>query len=192
MAARRVAVITGGSSGIGEATARRLAADGCAVAILDVNRAGGEAVAKSLSGRFYKCDVADAKAVDAAAGQIETDLGPADILVTSAGLIPNSEAIMDMDMAAHDRMWQVNYNGTIHACRAFGRQAPCRGLADPARSARDHRNASRHHCIPPNSRLSDLGRTLRHPRPQIKGPLARCCAGHETAATLARDPGRKT
>jgi len=122
MAARRVAVITGGSSGIGEATARRLAADGCAVAILDVNPAGGEAVAKSLLGRFYKCDVADAKAVDAAAGQIESDLGSADILVTSAGLIPNSEAIMDMDMAAHDRMWQVNYNGTIHACRAFGRQ----------------------------------------------------------------------
>jgi NAD(P)-dependent dehydrogenase (short-subunit alcohol dehydrogenase family) len=122
MAARRVAVITGGSSGIGEATARRLAADGCAVAILDVNPAGGEAVAKSLSGRFYECDVADAEAVDAAAGQIETDLGSADILVTSAGLIPNSEAIMDMDMAAHDRMWRVNYNGTIHACRAFGRQ----------------------------------------------------------------------
>jgi NAD(P)-dependent dehydrogenase (short-subunit alcohol dehydrogenase family) len=122
MAARRVAVITGGSSGIGEATARRLAAEGCVVAILDVNRAGGEAVAKSLSGRFYQCDVADAKAVDTAAAQIEKDLGPADSLVTSAGLIPNSEAIMDMDMAAHDRMWQVNYNGTIHACRAFGRQ----------------------------------------------------------------------
>ena len=122
MAEKRVAVVTGGSSGIGEATARRLARDGCAIAVVDVNKAGGEAVAKSLSGRFYVCDVADAKAVDAAAAQIEKDLGPADILVTSAGLIPNSEAIMDMDMAAHDRMWAVNYNGTIHAARAFGRQ----------------------------------------------------------------------
>ena len=122
MAAKRVAVITGGSSGIGEAAARRLTHDGFAVAIVDVNKQGGEAVANSLSGRFYACDVADAKAVDAAAAEIEKDLGPADVLVTSAGLIPNSEAIMEMDMAAHDRMWQVNYNGTIHAARAFGRQ----------------------------------------------------------------------
>src|SRR6185437_13943926 len=50
------------------------------------------------------------------------DLGPAGILVTSAGLIPNTESIMEMDMAAHDRMWQVNYNGTVHCARAFARQ----------------------------------------------------------------------
>jgi NAD(P)-dependent dehydrogenase (short-subunit alcohol dehydrogenase family) len=121
MAERRVAVITGGSSGIGEATARRFAADGCAVAIVDVNKAGGEAVAKSLGGRFYACDVADAKAVDAVAAQIEKDLGSADILISSAGLIPNSEAIMDMDLEAHARMWRVNYDGTLHACRSFAR-----------------------------------------------------------------------
>jgi NAD(P)-dependent dehydrogenase (short-subunit alcohol dehydrogenase family) len=122
MADKRVAVITGGASGIGEATARRLARDGCAIALVDVNKAAGEAVARSLSGRFYECDVADAKAVDAAAGRVESDLGPADVLVTSAGLIPNSESIMDMDMAAHERMWAVNYTGTVHCCRAFARQ----------------------------------------------------------------------
>jgi NAD(P)-dependent dehydrogenase (short-subunit alcohol dehydrogenase family) len=124
MTKKRLAVITGGASGIGEATARRFAADGYAVAILDQNQEAGAAVASSLggSGNFYACDVTDAGLLDALAAKVEAELGPADVLVTSAGLIPNSEGIMDMDMAAHDRMWQVNYNGTVHACRSFARQ----------------------------------------------------------------------
>jgi NAD(P)-dependent dehydrogenase (short-subunit alcohol dehydrogenase family) len=124
MMTKPVAVITGGASGIGEATARRFAADGYAVAILDQNEPAGTALAKSLGGgaAFYACDVTDANRLDALAGSVEADLGPIDILVTSAGLIPNAEGVMDMDMAAHDRMWQVNYNGTVHACRSFARR----------------------------------------------------------------------
>ena len=124
MTKKQVAVITGGASGIGEATARRFAADGYTIAILDQNQEAGTAVAASLGGaaNFYACDVTDAEHLEALAAKIETELGPADVLVTSAGLIPNSEGIMDMDMAAHDRMWQVNYNGTVHACRSFARQ----------------------------------------------------------------------
>jgi NAD(P)-dependent dehydrogenase (short-subunit alcohol dehydrogenase family) len=122
-----VAVITGGASGIGEATAQRFAADGYDIAILDMNVAAGEAVAKSLASatckaKFYKCDVAEADEVDRVAAAVAKDLGPAAILASCAGLIPNTEGIMDMDMKAHDRMWRVNYHGTVHACRSFGRQ----------------------------------------------------------------------
>ncbi len=124
---KAVAVITGGSSGIGAATARLFASRGYAVAILDINQERGQKMADAISSdigsaHFYACDVSDAKSVDDAAARVERDLGLAEILVTSAGLIPNSESIMDMDLEAHDRLWQVNYHGTIHACRSFGRQ----------------------------------------------------------------------
>ena len=121
-----VAVITGGSSGLGEAAAKRFAADGYNVAIIDVDQAGGERVVRATSapGRisaFYACDVSDAKAVEKVAAAIAEDLGVVEVLVTSAALQPNPESILEMDMAAHERMWKVNYFGTIHACQSFAR-----------------------------------------------------------------------
>lgn len=121
----QVAIVTGGARGIGEAAVRKFAAAGCAVAILDVNHEKGEALARELAGaraRYYPCDVADAAAVDAVAARTQQDLGAASVLVTSAALIPNTDSVMEMDLAAHDRMWRVNYHGTVHACRSFGRQ----------------------------------------------------------------------
>ncbi len=122
-----VAVITGGARGIGEATARKFAAEGFAVAILDVNREKGTALAAELGGenkrvRYYDCDVTEESVIAEVGSRIESELGRASVLLTSAALIPNSESIMDMDLAAHDRMWRVNYHGTVHACRVFGKQ----------------------------------------------------------------------
>jgi NAD(P)-dependent dehydrogenase (short-subunit alcohol dehydrogenase family) len=123
------AVITGGASGIGAATARRFAAAGMRVALLDVNREAGEALARELGAgaAFHACDVADAAAVDRVAAAIERDAPPVRVLFTSAGLIANSETVLDMDMEAHDRVWRVNYLGTVHACRSFGRGMSARG-----------------------------------------------------------------
>ena len=125
--ATRLSVIAGGVGGIGAGPRRafplrrrRWAAGG------GEGRGGrgwGAARCPTRGGPcFFFWEVSDAKAVDAIAARVEKDLGLAEILVTSAGLIPNTESVMDMDLEAHDRMWRVNYHGTIHACRSFGRQ----------------------------------------------------------------------
>jgi NAD(P)-dependent dehydrogenase (short-subunit alcohol dehydrogenase family) len=126
-----VAVVTGGASGIGEACARRLAADGYAIAVVDINADRAAAVAAELGGvagaGSYACDVIDRDALQSVADTVESELGPVEVLVTSAGLLENSSTVMDMDVAAHDRLWQVNYHGTLHTCRAFARAMIPRG-----------------------------------------------------------------
>ncbi|MES3000345.1 MAG: SDR family oxidoreductase [Pseudomonadota bacterium] len=122
--AHRVAVITGGSGGIGAAVARRFHRDGLHVAILDTQREAGAALAAELGERaaFHFCDVTDAAAMDALAARIQQELGQPEILVTSAALTgANFGTVMDFDLEAHDKSWRVNYHGTLHACRSFGR-----------------------------------------------------------------------
>ena len=123
----RVSVITGGGSGLGEAAAMRLATDGYAVAILDIGDINGRRVARELTeaghkAKYFCCDVSDAATVEATAEAVVADLGTVEVLVTSAAMQPNPECVLDMDMAAHERMWKVNYFGTIHACQSFAKR----------------------------------------------------------------------
>src|SRR5215472_12210181 len=79
------AVVTGGASGLGEATVRALAAKGVKIAIFDMNEQKGEAVAKDVGGVFCKCNVTSEEDVDAAFAKARAAQGQERILVNCAG-----------------------------------------------------------------------------------------------------------
>src|SRR5271166_1756575 len=80
------AVVTGGASGLGAATARALAAKGVKVALLDLNAELGEKLAKELGGCFAKCDVTSEPSVDGALAEVRKAHGQERILVNCAGI----------------------------------------------------------------------------------------------------------
>jgi NAD(P)-dependent dehydrogenase (short-subunit alcohol dehydrogenase family) len=119
---RRSAVVTGGASGIGRAVCRRLARDGTAVAVLDLNRAGAEATAAAIAadgGRAaaWAVDVADGGAVRAAVAAARAALGAPTIAVSVAG-IGEFARLADMTEAQWHRMLAVHLSGTFHCVRA--------------------------------------------------------------------------
>jgi NAD(P)-dependent dehydrogenase (short-subunit alcohol dehydrogenase family) len=116
------AVITGGASGLGLATARRLAAKGVKVAIFDFNEQAGEAVAKELGGVFCKVDVTNEAQVDAAFAKSRAAIGQERILVNCAGTgvaiktasrDKQSGEIKAFPTDAFDRIIQINLVGTF-------------------------------------------------------------------------------
>ena len=119
----KVAVVTGGASGIGEAAARRFADDGYHVAILDQNTDRGPDVVRDIgdAAHFFACDVGDAEAIQTAVDGVVRALGQIDACVAAAGILETPSTILDMDPAAHDRLWQINYGGTVHTCRSVGK-----------------------------------------------------------------------
>ncbi len=89
----KVAIVTGGSQGIGEAVCRRFAEEGAKVAIVNRAREKGEALAADIGGaaRAFPCDVSSKKAVDAMVAEVAAALGPVDVLVGNAGIMINKE-----------------------------------------------------------------------------------------------------
>ena len=108
--ARHVAVVTGGAGAIGSATARAFAAEGCEVAVLDLDASAAEAVAKTLGGRALGlgCDVTDAKAVDAAFDEIVRRFGGVDIVVSNAGAAFTGD-MAGLDDAVLRRSFELNF-----------------------------------------------------------------------------------
>ncbi len=80
------AIITGGASGLGEATARALAAGGARVAVFDLDQAGAEAIAGPMGGAGFACDITDEAAVQQALARVRQSLGVSRIIVNCAGI----------------------------------------------------------------------------------------------------------
>jgi len=124
MANQRISVVTGGASGIGRATAARLAAAGDLVIVADLNEQAGHKVVDAVrrgggKSEFRRVDVAAEASVDEFARGVERDLGPVAVLVNSAGVLQNVAAIESFSLEEHDKVWAINYRGTYLCCRAF-------------------------------------------------------------------------
>src|SRR3954464_12719945 len=116
------AVITGGASGLGAATARRLAAHGVKVALFDLNEAAGEALAAELGGVFCKVDVTSETQVDAGFAKARAVIGQERVLINCAGTgtavktasrDKTTGAIVSFPTAEFDRVIQINLVGTF-------------------------------------------------------------------------------
>ena len=105
----KTAVVTGGGSGIGQAVAQRLRADGLDVAIIDVN--------PSDTDFSYTADVTDRAAVDDALTAIRAQLGPVTVLVNAAGL-EKFKRFTDITFDDWQRVIDVNLNGVFHCVQA--------------------------------------------------------------------------
>jgi len=119
----RVALVTGGARSLGKADAVTLAAEGCKVAIVDLNAEGADETAKEIEksggrARGYACDIRETAQVQDVIGKIEKDFGPVDICVNNAGMIYTLGQLKDM----RDEDWElnlaVNLTGTFKVTRA--------------------------------------------------------------------------
>jgi NAD(P)-dependent dehydrogenase (short-subunit alcohol dehydrogenase family) len=114
------ALVTGGASGLGAATARALAAAGARVAVLDRNAEAATAVAREIGGIACACDVTDESAVLAAIEQSKTAHGPLRIVVHCAGIGTAGRIVGrdgPMPQSAFDRVIRVNLLGTFNVMR---------------------------------------------------------------------------
>ena len=131
------AIVTGGASGLGAATARALAAAGAKVAIIDVNATAAADVAIDINGIAVTCDVSDSAAAEAAIKKAAADHGPARILINCAGVGPAKRIVGrdgPMPLADYERVIRINLIGTFNMMRlAAAAMQPLEPFADGER-----------------------------------------------------------
>jgi NAD(P)-dependent dehydrogenase (short-subunit alcohol dehydrogenase family) len=115
----RVAVITGGGSGIGLATARRFASEGAKVVVADVDATAGGAAAEEVGGLFVATDVTDPAAVDELFAAADSTYGSVDIAFNNAGISPpDDDSILTTGLDAWKRVNDVNLTSVYLCCKA--------------------------------------------------------------------------
>jgi len=114
----KVAIVTGGASGMGQITARRLARQGAKVAIFDVNEKGlQDTAAESNNITAFRCDISSLQDVEAKVAQVAAELGPIELLVHAAALMP-SHKLVDHTHEGMEKLFRINYFGTTYMVRA--------------------------------------------------------------------------
>lgn len=115
----RVAVITGGASGIGLATARRFVAEGARVVIADFDRTAGPRAAEEVGGTFIPVDVTDETQVNTLFDTVQQDFGSVDIAFNNAGISPGDDDSIEItELAAWQRVQHVNLTSVYLCSRA--------------------------------------------------------------------------
>jgi NAD(P)-dependent dehydrogenase (short-subunit alcohol dehydrogenase family) len=123
----RIVVVIGGTSGIGRAIALRFAEEKTRVIVAGRDAARGDAVATACQAagatdaRFIATDVADALSVEALAKMAKDAFGVPDVIVNCAGILQSGKRVLDQDLDEDEKLWRVNYRGTLLGCQVFGR-----------------------------------------------------------------------
>ncbi len=126
----KVALITGGGSGMGQTAARKLAEQGAQVAVFDVNEEGMAKTAEGFANvRPYRVDISNTDEVHAAVKQVEADLGPIDRVANAAAIMPFGK-LLEQDPKVQLKLMDINYGGLVNIATAALPGMVARGSGD--------------------------------------------------------------